>query len=77
MSTLAEFRTTDVGDNVEPGTKVEVRSRFERSWARGFEIAEVLPESYRVRRLSDGSVLPTEFAFDDVRHERKRQMWWY
>jgi len=72
----ASFDLT-VEEYLKPGTKVEVKSRFDGRWARGFEVAEVLPESYRVRRLSDGSVLPTDFAFDDVRHERKRQMWWY
>ena len=78
MSTLAEFRTTDVGDSVEPGTKVEVRSRFDRSWARGFEIAEVVDAGYRIRRLSDGSILPLDFSADDVRAERKKSdFWWY
>jgi hypothetical protein len=28
--------------------------------------------------MSDGVELPTEFPFEDVRRERKRQgMWWY
>jgi hypothetical protein len=62
------------------GTRVEVRSRFDQRWARGFEIAEVLNEPrrkrYRLRRRSDGSVLPAEFVDDDVREEKKRTMWW-
>ena len=63
---------------MEPGTKVEVRSRFERSWARGFEIAEVVETGYRIRRLSDGSILPLDFSADDVRAERKTSdFWWY
>jgi hypothetical protein len=66
-----------VEEYLKPGTKVEVRSRFDGRWARGFEVAEVLAGAYRVRRLSDGSVLPSEFGLDDVRHERKRQTWWY
>lgn len=69
---------------VEPGTRVEVRSRFDQRWARGFEVAEVLappeislePPSYRVRRRSDGSVLPAVFVDDDLREEKKRSMWW-
>ena len=66
-----------VGDTVEPGTKVEVRSRFDESWARGFEIAEVTEHGYRIRRLSDGDVLPVEFDEDDVRREKRRQgLWW-
>ena len=47
-------------------------------WARGFEVAEALDgNGYRLRRISDGSVLPAEFAADDVRAERKKQgLWW-
>lgn len=33
-------------------------------------------EQYRVRRRSDGSVLPVLFDGDDLREERRRQMWW-
>jgi len=66
---------------VGPGTRVEVRSRFDASWSRGFEIAEVVQDrepSYRVRRRSDGSLLPVLFTHDDVREERRRSsMWWY
>jgi hypothetical protein len=63
---------------VEPGARVEVRSRFDRAWARGFEIAEVTEHGYRLRRLSDGTVLPVEFDEDDIRHEKRRQgLWWY
>ena len=78
MSTLTEVRTVVVGEIVEPGTKVEVRSRFDRSWARGFEIAEVVDAGYRIRRLSDGSILPLDFSADDVRAEKKKSdFWWY
>jgi hypothetical protein len=66
---------------VDPGTRVEVRSRFDRAWARGFEVAEEVTEErslrYRVRRRSDGSVLPVLFEDQDVRAERPRNdMWW-
>jgi hypothetical protein len=66
---------------VEAGTRVEVRSRFDRAWARGFEVEEKLPAEpgaqYRVRRRSDGSVLPVLFDDHDVREEqRKNDMWW-
>jgi len=45
---------------------------------RGFEVAEFSDEGYRIRRLSDGSVLPDLFSRDDVRRERKRQgFWWH
>jgi hypothetical protein len=67
-----------VDELLKPGTRVEVRSRFDDGWARGFEVAEVLLDSYRLKRLSDLSVLPVAFAADDVRRERKRQgLWWY
>ena len=58
---------------MEPGTRVEVRSRFDQSWARGFEVAEHTERGYRIKRLSDGVVLPTEFSDDDVRQEKRRQ----
>jgi hypothetical protein len=65
---------------VEIGTRVEVRSSLERKWARGFEIADRVgedPPGYRIRRRSDGAVLPVLFGADDVREERRRNdMWW-
>ncbi|MFN8035580.1 MAG: hypothetical protein U0V73_06580 [Acidimicrobiia bacterium] len=68
---------------MEPGTRVEVRSRFEQAWARGFDVAEVVWEvgregpRYRLRRRSDGSILPALFDDDDVREEKRRSMWWH
>lgn len=61
------------------GTPVDVRSRYLGSWSRGFEVAEIVGDSYRVRRLSDGSVLPAEFSSDDVRvrSPKKSGLWWY
>lgn len=53
----------------DPGTRVEVRERFSGGWARGFEVAEVAGGSVRLRRLSDGTVLPTEFSATEVRSE--------
>ena len=66
---------------MQAGTRIEVRSRFDHRWARGFEIEAVVdqgPESqYRVRRRSDGAVLPALFVDDEVREERRgRSMWW-
>lgn len=72
---------------MEPGTRVEVRSKFDRSWSRGFEVVELVEEAddpgldgvaVRVRRRSDGQILPALFTEDDVREEKKgRSMWWY
>ena len=49
------------------GTSVEVRRRFDQAWARGFEVASATEEGYRLRRQSDGAVLPVSFPPDDVR----------
>jgi hypothetical protein len=76
MMTLVD--AAESGESLEAGMRVEVRRRFDQHWARGFEVVEATEEGYRVRRLSDGIVLPAEFTADDVRRERKRQgMWWY
>ena len=67
---------------VDPGTRVEVRTRFDRRWSTGFEVDSVLGTGdeglrYRIRRRSDDSVLPTDFGPDEVRSEKKgRSMWW-
>jgi hypothetical protein len=68
---------------MQPGTRVEVRSRFDRRWARGFEVDAVVDEAdepdpgYRIRRRSDGAVLPSLFVSDEVREEKRgRSMWW-
>lgn len=57
-----------------------MRSRFEQRWSRGFEIYDVVDADgqhrYRVRRRSDGSVLPVLFDADDLREERRNKMWW-
>jgi hypothetical protein len=65
---------------VKPGTRVEVRSRFESRWTRGFEVADCDDANgvrvYKVRRRSDGSILPVLFTEDDLREERRRGTWW-
>jgi hypothetical protein len=75
---MSTVDTAERGESLEPGMRVEVRRRFDAHWARGFEIATVTDSGYRVLRVSDNQELPTEFAFEDVRRERKRQgLWWY
>jgi len=65
---------------VRTGTRVEVRTRFESSWTRGFEIADCSDEHgrpvYKVRRRTDGSILPVAFSEEDLREERHRSTWW-
>jgi hypothetical protein len=56
---------------VRPDGVVEVRCRFGDRWVDGFEVCEMIADDerlqYRLRRRSDGSILPTLFAADDVR----------
>lgn len=63
---------------VGPGMSVEVRRRFDQRWTRGFEVAEVVGGRYRLKRLSDGEILPVEFDAEEIRPERKKRqgMWW-
>jgi hypothetical protein len=64
-------------EGFSPGTRVEVRTSFDRSWARGFEVADADDaRAYQVRRLSDGEVLPVPINANDVRRERRSSMWW-
>jgi hypothetical protein len=65
------------GRHLNPGQRVEVRSRFDRGWAQGFEVQAAEPDGYAVRRLSDGAVLPIRFRRDDLRRERTNSFWWY
>jgi hypothetical protein len=39
----------------------------------------MVDDGYRVRRISDGSVLPVTIAAEDVRPEREKRggQWWY
>lgn len=59
------------------GTPVDVRSRFVGSWTRGFEVAEQVAErGYRLRRVSDGTVLPDVFSDEEVRPQFQRREGW-
>jgi hypothetical protein len=52
-----------------PGTRVEVRSGYGTSWARGFEVANIEENVYWLRRVSDGHVLPETFDAGALRRE--------
>ena len=54
---------------LDPGTRVEVRSGYGSSWARGFEVAGVEGDQIHVRRVSDGQVLPETFDSEALRRE--------
>jgi hypothetical protein len=60
---------------LDVGTSVEVHTRFNDSWSGGFEIADVLPSGYLVRRTHDHSVLPGATSDDDVRPVRDIPFW--
>lgn len=52
------------------GTRVQVRNRFDGSWARGFEVYQSRRNGgYLLRRLSDSQVLPVAFDAPDLRQE--------
>jgi len=53
------------------GTSVEVRRRFDQAWAR-LRVAAAAEDGYRLRRQSDGAVLPVSFPADDVRRSSSR-----
>jgi hypothetical protein len=53
--------------SLRPGTRVEVATRFRGNWVTGFEVASAGDLGYRVRRTSDGAVLPVEFSYASVR----------
>jgi hypothetical protein len=55
-----------VGAAVE-GTPVEVWNSYLGKWSRGFEIGEISGDGVRLRRRSDGSMLPTVFDNELVR----------
>ena len=65
---------------MERGADVEVHSRFDGTWIRGFEVADIEQHdrapALRLRRRSDGAVLPALFDPEEVREappiERRR-----
>jgi hypothetical protein len=67
---------SDADTLLAPGTRVEVRRRFDAKWARGFEVVDHTDGLYHLRRMSDGATLPVGFVGDDVRPERRNNTWW-
>lgn len=57
----------DLTSHIGEGTTVEVQSRFDDRWTRGFTVVDVTDEGYRLRRQSDGSVLPAWFPREQLR----------
>ena len=50
-----------------PGEPVEVFNSFTRDWSRGFVVEDAAETGYRLRRVSDGTVLPSVFVASEVR----------
>ena len=65
MPALSEFQSIPFS----PGTPVQVANRFTAEWCGGFEVADVVDGSYRLRRRSDGVVLPATFPSEQLRAE--------
>lgn len=49
------------------GAIVAVRNRYLGTWSPGFEVHAVHAEGCRIKRTSDGAVLPGVIAFRDLR----------
>lgn len=58
---------TSTGSRIEAGTSVEVHCRFDHRWTPGFTVAGSTDRGYRLRRSSDGSVLPAWFPPEQIR----------
>ena len=56
----------------ERNDDVEVRTRFDGEWVPGYEVVDddTPTPRVKVRRRSDGRVLPETFAPDEVRPDR-------
>ena len=63
---IQEVLNRGVTRDLEPGTCVVVRNRFNGRWTPGFAVHEVLEAGYRIRRDHTGAVLPTIFLRSDV-----------
>ena len=72
MGTARSYRrvrctVSDVARMLQVGEQVEVHTKFNDSWVGGFEVAEIVEGGYRVRRTSDGSLLPNLTSEADLR----------
>lgn len=57
----------DAHESISAGTTVEVLCRFDDRWTTGFTVVDVADDGYRLRRRSDGSILPAWFPADQIR----------
>ncbi|HET6795222.1 MAG TPA: hypothetical protein VFH45_12295 [Acidimicrobiales bacterium] len=54
-------------DVLAQGAEVEVRTRFDGRWVRGYAVESVEDAGIRLARLRDRQVLPALFASEEVR----------
>ena len=67
-STHEVTRGADISRSLDVGDDVEVFSGYEHTWSTGFSVAEVLQGNrYRLRRRSDGALLPDPTGASDLR----------
>lgn len=53
--------------NLGTGARVEVATHFTGTWTDGFEVVALHQRGCQLRRLSDGTVLPVDLDYLDVR----------
>ena len=68
---FAEPRST--ASSLRAGARVEVATHFTGSWTGGFEVIGFVGNACRVRRLSDGTAIPTAFDLSEVRPVADRE----
>jgi len=67
-STRGVSRGVDPSGLLDVGDDVEVFSGYEQTWTTGFSVAEVMQGNrYRLRRRSDGALLPNPTGGSDLR----------
>ena len=62
-----ELELVRASSRLHTGMRVEVATNFTGDWVSGFEIASIDVLGCRIRRVSDGALLPVEFAYSLVR----------
>lgn len=66
---MVDNRVTNItcSDTVAIGTRVEIRNLHRHTWSKGFQVVAIIDETYLIRRLADGRLLPRFFASVDIR----------
>jgi hypothetical protein len=67
MGVLMTSRTEHIASTFDLGAPVDVWCPSNEEWSLGFRVDGVETDGIRVRRISDGALLPAVFAPDHVR----------